>query len=86
MVKDAGHENEGRYRGRYTAPLPIKAIADILGVHPDTASHWLRTGQLKAKRVGSRWRLHEEELPVELPPPKPKRTGKRRKAPVLTGS
>ncbi len=54
--------------GRYTKPLPIKAIAGMFGVHRNTMSKWLRIGVVKGKRAGGLWRVLYEELPAELPP------------------
>ena len=49
----------------YTAPMPVKQIAALLQVHRNTASRYLTTGQVRAKRVGGRWRLHVDELPAD---------------------
>ena len=51
--------------GRYTAPMPIKQIAALLSVHRNTAARYLTEGQIKAKRLGGRWRLHVDELPAD---------------------
>ena len=53
---------------RYTVPLPIKNIALLFSLHRNTCARYLREGQIKAKRVGGRWRLHVDELPIAFDP------------------
>ena len=40
----------------------IKDVASILGVHPNTIRRWIKSGKLKATKVGRDWKISEEVI------------------------
>lgn len=52
---------------------PIKEVAKLLGVSERTATKWVTSGELRAKKIAQVWHITEEELrsfvatPDELP-------------------
>lgn len=54
---------------RYTVPMSVKEIAALFKIHRNSAARWLNDGQIKGKRIGSKWRILESELPCDPPSP-----------------
>lgn len=42
----------------YTIPEAV----EILGLHRHTLQSWLRTGRIKGKLMGTKWRIYKNEL------------------------
>ena len=42
--------------------LTVPEVAERLKVHPKTVLGWIRSGELKAVRVGKSWRLLEPDV------------------------
>jgi excisionase family DNA binding protein len=43
-------------------PLNLKQVLDILGMHENTVYQYIKSGKLKAYKVGNRWRIYEIDL------------------------
>jgi excisionase family DNA binding protein len=49
----------------------IAEVADCLAMSPDTIHRWIKTGRLKASRIGRFWRIRARDLEafIDDPPP-----------------
>lgn len=48
----------------FSCPMSLKEIAQKFGKSESTIGRWLKSGQIKAKKMGSSWRVAIEELPI----------------------
>lgn len=54
--------------------LKITQVAEALQVHEDTVHSAIRSGQLRASKVGNQWRIDPEDYKAYLESRKPKFT------------
>ncbi len=54
--------------------LTVEQAAALLQVHPDTVRHWLRTQQLRGRKIGRIWRIAEAEVHALAQPQTPAST------------
>jgi excisionase family DNA binding protein len=49
----------------------IAEVANCLGMSQDTVTEWIKTGRLKASRIGRFWRIRPRDLEafIDDPPP-----------------
>jgi excisionase family DNA binding protein len=55
--------------------LTVKQAADLVQVHDRTIRYWIRTGKLKAYRVGGRVRISRADLDAMIEPIEPGKVG-----------
>lgn len=55
MLEDIAHPNEGRLYN-------VDDAAEMLSVKPATLREWLRQGKVKAIKLGSAWKITDNEL------------------------
>ncbi len=65
------------------AVLDILGAAAILDVHPDTIRNWMKSGELRAVKLGRLWRIPRHELlrALGVEPPTAANTAAREVAP-----
>ena len=52
--------------------LTLEEVAQKLRLKHDTMRKWIKTGKLRAQKVGRRWLVHISEIDRHLPrPPQP---------------
>jgi excisionase family DNA binding protein len=49
----------------------IAEVAQHLGMRPDTVTTWVKSGRLKASRIGRYWRIRPQDLEAFLDAPPP---------------
>jgi excisionase family DNA binding protein len=49
---------------RYLDPMSVKELAEKFGVSRNTMSRYLHHKQVRAKKMGAKWRIEEDEAPV----------------------
>ena len=42
--------------------LTVKEVAELLRVHKNTVYNWIRSGNLRAFKVGRQWHIHRQDL------------------------
>jgi excisionase family DNA binding protein len=55
MLEDIAHPNEGRLYN-------VDDAAVMLSVKPATLREWLRSGKVKAVKLGNTWKISDNEL------------------------
>ena len=55
MLEGIAHPNEGRLYN-------VDDAAELLSVKPATLREWLRAGKVKAIKLGSAWKISDNEL------------------------
>ena len=51
--------------------VTVLEAAQRVGRDPETIRRWIRSGKLKAQKIGLQHMIEEEDLPLETPPSLP---------------
>jgi excisionase family DNA binding protein len=71
VVAEFGVDVKGLQEALGGEVLTVSEVAEIFGVPRNTVLHWIKTGKLRAFRIGSKWRIERKDLASAVQESKP---------------
>lgn len=71
VVSEFGVDVKGIQEALGGEVLTVTEVAEIFGVPRNTVLHWIKTGKVRAFRIGSKWRIERKDLASAVQESKP---------------